>query len=468
MRRWVSAAVVALAGLVSSPAATADWGGTGARDGQFLSPSGVAVGPTGVVYVADADPGLSRVQMFTDQGAFSGAFGGLGLFSAPHGLATDSAGSVYVADTGNNRIVKLNAGGDVLTTWGTPGTGEGQFESPVGVATDSADRVYVADATASIQQFTSDGAFIARWPLPPAVALAPSALTVAPNGDVLVLDAGSGIISVFGPDGVPTGSLGGLGGSEGQIQEGTGIATDALGDIYVSDRGNHRVEQLSDGGVFLADLASIASPAGVAVAADGTVFAADSGTASVVALEHVAAGSPSGSPDTPVVAVTAVSGRVLTRAADSVHFAPAKGLLPVQAGLVIDARHGSVTLRATRRGDGSTPAQITLRAALVTVRLHEQGELVELALTDGNFAQCRRAGHKRTLVRRASVVVSGRYAVRGRDSTAHAVAGTLSVEDSCAGTTTRVSHGTATVTPIVGGKAIGVSTGRSRLVPHGG
>src|SRR5918998_1163259 len=53
-----------------------------------------------------------------------------GQFGSPFGIAVDPSGNVYVADTNNNRIQKFTSNGGFVTKWGTQGTGDGQFDSP--------------------------------------------------------------------------------------------------------------------------------------------------------------------------------------------------------------------------------------------------------------------------------------------------------------------------------------------------
>ena len=87
------------------------------------------------------------MQKFTLAGAFVGSIeeaGGV-PFSTPQGVAVDSAHNLYVADSGNNRIVKLDASGDLLASWGEWGEGDEQFAGPCGVAVDASGRVFVAD-----------------------------------------------------------------------------------------------------------------------------------------------------------------------------------------------------------------------------------------------------------------------------------------------------------------------------------
>ena len=87
-----------------------------------------------------------------------------GLFNAPQDVAVDEVGNLYVADTGNHRIQKLDADGNVLDKWGSPGTADGQFDHPAGVAVDKGGNVYVADTgNDRIQQFNANGGHITTW-----------------------------------------------------------------------------------------------------------------------------------------------------------------------------------------------------------------------------------------------------------------------------------------------------------------
>src|SRR5207237_817973 len=100
------------------------WGSAGSQDGQFESPTGVAVDGSRNVYVAE----FSRIQKFTNVGGFLLAFGwgvkdgmaaaeictsecqsglagsGDAQFETPIGITFDGIGNIFVADTSNNRI----------------------------------------------------------------------------------------------------------------------------------------------------------------------------------------------------------------------------------------------------------------------------------------------------------------------------------------------------------------------------
>ncbi len=99
-----------------------EWGGPGSAPGQFQTPAGIAVGPTGRVYVADFDN--NRMQAFTPNGVTIDVWGGLGgqpgQFARPVDVAVDREGFIYVVDMYNHRIQKF---GDAAVpaariTWG--------------------------------------------------------------------------------------------------------------------------------------------------------------------------------------------------------------------------------------------------------------------------------------------------------------------------------------------------------------
>src|SRR5207244_12681730 len=68
----------------------------------FRSPSGIAVPPSGDLYVSDASN--HRVQRFTHDGTWLGSFGtsgsAPGQFGIPAGIAVDRSGSVLVGRKG--------------------------------------------------------------------------------------------------------------------------------------------------------------------------------------------------------------------------------------------------------------------------------------------------------------------------------------------------------------------------------
>ena len=140
---------------------------SGGGAGQLAGPDGIAVEPTGSVYVADQLN--NRVEEYTSNGSFLRAWGwgasdgqarletcttscragasggGIGQLQSPSGLALDSQGNVFVADTGNDRVEEYRVTGTFVSQWGSLGTGNGQFKNPAGVAAGPQGRVDVLD-----------------------------------------------------------------------------------------------------------------------------------------------------------------------------------------------------------------------------------------------------------------------------------------------------------------------------------
>src|SRR5262249_33166739 len=139
------------------------WGTKGELPSQFKEPCGVAVGPSGEIFVADT--WNQRVQVFNKAGEYVREWAL--SFYGPRGIAADDKGSVYVADTGNNRIVRFSAAGQREREWGTKGEEPGQLKEPVGVGVDTSGKVYVCDnGNGRLQIFTRDGQFISAFPVP--------------------------------------------------------------------------------------------------------------------------------------------------------------------------------------------------------------------------------------------------------------------------------------------------------------
>ena len=146
--------------------------GGGAGQFDLVAPDGVATDSSGDVYVADS--ANSRIDEFSDAGAFIEAYGwgvsdgasqfetctstcriglsggGAGAFNYPHGVATDSTGDVYVADSADDRIEEFSTAA-APTTISTGLSGGGQSGASISVPPSTAvsDTATLSGANAS-------------------------------------------------------------------------------------------------------------------------------------------------------------------------------------------------------------------------------------------------------------------------------------------------------------------------------
>jgi DNA-binding beta-propeller fold protein YncE len=173
--------------------------------------------------------------------------------NTPSGIAFAPSGERYVLDRKTNRVVRFDASGAVLSTFGGFGSANGKFNDPWGVAVGADGNIYVADTfNHRIQRFDPNGAFQISWGTPgvsaaPGVGrttifFGPRAIAIDSQGRLYVSDTGNKRIQVFDKDGNFIAQFGRSGTGDGEFNEPVGVALDATGNIYVADTWNHRIQ----------------------------------------------------------------------------------------------------------------------------------------------------------------------------------------------------------------------------------
>ena len=222
-----------------TPGTTASCPGDGglATSAPLHEPAGLALDAASNLFIADDRQNVIRRvdaatgTITTVAGIGTSGPGGDGGpatqagLSGPTGIAFDSAGNLYIADSINNRIRKIAASTQIISTIaGTAGAagsfgGDGgpgvnaQLNVPTGVAVDGAGNVFIADfLNHAIRE-----------------------VTVA-NGYIYTV-AGQGGVAGYTGDGGPATSA--------RLQRPVGVAVDASDTLYVSDGGNNVIRKVT-------------------------------------------------------------------------------------------------------------------------------------------------------------------------------------------------------------------------------
>jgi uncharacterized protein (TIGR03437 family) len=236
---------------------------------SLAAPFGLAFDRSGNLYIAEFFGCLRKVSA---AGIISTVTCDLLL---PSGVAVDSKGNVYVSSSGSHQVKKVTPAGSVIVVAGTgvPGFGgdggpatQALLNSPLAIAIDQQDNVFISEPVNNrVREILSDGTIITaagggtslRDGVPATTAaLTPLDLAFDSNGNLFVTDlafysvrkigldgtisriAGNGNQSFAGDGGPPLSASFALPG---------GLYIDPSGNLYVSDRGAHRLRYIGAG-----------------------------------------------------------------------------------------------------------------------------------------------------------------------------------------------------------------------------
>ena len=194
---------------------------------------------------------LAPIQKFDASGNLVRSFGA-GMFVRPHGIHVDPEGNVWVTDGEGpdgedprrdgkgHQVFKFSPDGALLMTLGK-----------AGVAGDGPD------------EFNE-----------------PSAVFVAPSGDIFVGDGHGGEsnarIVKFSRDGTFIKTWGAAGTGPGEFETSHALAMDASGRLFVGDRGNSRIQIFDQDGTFLDEWRQFGRPSGIFIDRNDILYVTDS------------------------------------------------------------------------------------------------------------------------------------------------------------------------------------------------
>jgi sugar lactone lactonase YvrE len=303
-------------------------GASGALDGKgtaatFADPFGIVIDKNGGLIVSDVAG--NRVRKITANGdvttfAGDGKFetingnGGVASFNALTAIALAPSGDLYAAEFSGNRIRRITPAADVTTFLGTNTAGSvdgnaatASFTGPIAMTVDGAGNLYLAELNTSlirkitpagdVETLAGSGGFgYAEGTGSAASFYRPYGIAVDAAGDIFVADSENNrirrvkgrVVTTFAGSGAP-------GAADGEALSATfnrpgGLAFDTAGNLYVADTSNSILRKITPQGVVstvagqagvmgsqngIGSAATFSQPSGVAVAADGTIYVAD-------------------------------------------------------------------------------------------------------------------------------------------------------------------------------------------------
>jgi uncharacterized protein (TIGR03437 family) len=370
------------------------FGGDGgpAASASISDVMGVALDAAGNLYVADssnrrirkiANGAISTIAGVGVEG-FSGDGGPAAnaMLGRPVALATDAAGNLYYVDSTQQRIRKIATNGIITTIAGNGLNGfagdngpalSASMSFPLGIAVDRSLNIYIADAGNNrVRKITPAGTIVTvagsgaegfsgdGGPAVNAQLNLPSDVAVDNAGNFYIADSGnnrvrkvdgSGTITTIA--GVDTNGFSGDGGppASAMLNYPWGLAVDSAGAIYIADRVNTRVREISSA-------ASSGGPPAVNAVVNGASFAANSPVAPGSLVAIFGTGLAAGTAPASVVPLPLSLGQtgVTFNGVSAPLFFVSAGQINAQVPFTVAA--GTASVQVTRSGASSAPANI--------------------------------------------------------------------------------------------------------------
>jgi hypothetical protein len=276
--------------------------GAPAVNAELNTPTGVAEDLAGSLYVADTANNKVRKIVFPtaihvdiiSTIAGTGVPGYLGdggqassaQLRQPTEVAIDRHGDVFIADSGNNRVREINTTGIISTFAGTGecqkngnngnkkktiGNGgpasQASLCDPTGIALDHAGDLFISDTGHDMVREVLNGGPIVAFagtgkpgfkgdggPAVDARLKSPTGLAIDALGDVYIADTDNDRVRVVKPNGTISTFVGGGQGGHGPsgdpprhrvLNRPTGLGVDPSGDVFIADTGNNRIQEVN-------------------------------------------------------------------------------------------------------------------------------------------------------------------------------------------------------------------------------
>jgi YD repeat-containing protein len=173
------------------------------------------------------------------------------------------------------------------SAFGSQGSGDGQFKVLNDIAIDPTDgTLWVSDdENDRVQHFTTSGQFLGKF----STCYDPGAVLVEGQGNVYVACSSADIIRKYSDTGATLQTISkGSGSGNGQVRLPLDLALDAVGNLWVADTENDRVQQFDAAGNFkkALPLGSLTRPKGIGIAPDGDIWVTETINHRVTVLDQ--------------------------------------------------------------------------------------------------------------------------------------------------------------------------------------
>lgn len=291
IRRVSSKGIITTVAGTGQPGLSGDGGP--ARQAQLNDPNGLHADAAGNLYIADTynhrirkigpDGKISTVAGSGAVGRYEGGFSGDGAaatdarLNLPHDVALDDSGAFSIADSGNHRIRKVGAEGNISTVAGSEGRGysgdgslatQAQLNDPRSIAFGPLGSLYIAEylnrrirkveRDGQIQTVAGTGSVDSPQEDGPALQVRlrnPSGVAVDPAGYLYIAEFTGDRVRKLGADGILTTVAGGdIGDGRNALQASLeypeGVALDRSGQLFIADSRAHRIRKVDGNGVI--------------------------------------------------------------------------------------------------------------------------------------------------------------------------------------------------------------------------
>jgi 6-bladed beta-propeller/NHL repeat len=252
----------------------------------FNSPTSIAIDTNGNIYTVDS--GNSKIEKFNANGdlllSWGDAGSSIGQFKNPSGIFVNEK-YVYVADTGNSRIIMFNKTGSFVYSWGEYGENPGMFQIPVAINSDHKGELFVGDVEQKyIQLFDIEGTYSNKIDSSLTEGASFSgikSLTFDSRDNLYAISTDDKILK-YSSIGTFLNFYGSIGTEEGRFINPSAIVADSKNNIYVADTDNHRIQKFDNHGNFLLSWGTegtgqgqFEQPVGLAIDTNDNIYVVD-------------------------------------------------------------------------------------------------------------------------------------------------------------------------------------------------